>query len=152
MKATVDSISLVTGIALGSVTITTALDGINKVTSAITIIPPHIFTVHSRDHKIGEQELIYWSNTQQAGSLLSPLGSVSMTENGDNRYSYTVNNITSATVISNHGTNQSTDFARSTSGWYLNGVWHDTKPETLPLTGQLVTQLLLNKRRPLILN
>ena len=51
-----------------------------------------------------------------------------MTNNGDGWYSYTFTNIASATVIFNDGSSQSADLPRSTTGWYLDGVWYDTKP------------------------
>lgn len=51
-----------------------------------------------------------------------------MTDNGDGWHSYTFTNIASAVVIFNDGTSQSADLSRSTTGWYLDGVWYDTKP------------------------
>ena len=72
---------------------------------------------------------IYWYNAIPTGVLPSPSWpGVSMTDNGDGLHSYTFTNIASAVVIFNDGTSQSTDLPRSTTGWYLDGVWYDTKP------------------------
>ena len=74
---------------------------------------------------------IYWYNALPSGSLPSvPWPGVPMTNNGDGWYSYTFTNISSAVVIFNDGSNQSPDLPRSTTGWYLDGVWYDTKPAT----------------------
>ncbi len=75
---------------------------------------------------------IYWYNTIPTGSLPSPSWpGVPMTNNADGWYSYTFTNIASAVVIFNDGTSQSADLFRSTTGWYLDGVWYDTKPAIL---------------------
>ncbi|MEJ7681579.1 MAG: starch-binding protein [Segetibacter sp.] len=130
--ATVDESGLVTGIAPGSVTITAATNGNKMATSAVTVIPPHTFTVHFfRPSNWGTGINIYWYNAEPAGSLPSPSWpGVSMTNEVDGWYSYTFTNITSATVIFNDGTNQSADVNRGTTGWYVNGAWYDTKPQT----------------------
>jgi hypothetical protein len=74
---------------------------------------------------------IYWYNALPSGSLPSPAWpGVPMTNNGDGWYSYTFTNIASATVIFNDGSVQSPDLPRDKTGWYLNGVWYDTKPVT----------------------
>jgi len=130
--ATVNNAGLVTAITLGTVTITAALDSKNKATSAVTVIPPHTFTVHFfKPSNWGTGINIYWYNADPAGSLPSPSWpGVSMTNEGDGWYSYTFTNITSATVIFNDGTRQSADVNRGTTGWYINGAWYDTKPQT----------------------
>jgi Starch-binding module 26/Secretion system C-terminal sorting domain len=74
---------------------------------------------------------IYWYNALPSGSLPSPSWpGVPMTNNGDGWYSYTFTNIISAAVIFNDGSVQSADLPRDKTGWYLDGVWYDTKPAT----------------------
>jgi hypothetical protein len=74
---------------------------------------------------------IYWYNVQPTGLMPSPAWpGVPMTDNGDGWYSYTFTNISSAVVIFNDGSNQTADLPRDKSGWYLDGVWYDTKPAT----------------------
>jgi hypothetical protein len=74
---------------------------------------------------------IYWYNALPSGSLPSvPWPGVPMTNNGDGWYSYTFTNISSAVVIFNDGSSQTADLPRIITGWYLDGVWYDTKPVT----------------------
>ncbi|MDQ6903720.1 MAG: starch-binding protein [Bacteroidota bacterium] len=78
---------------------------------------------------------IYWYNALPDGSYPSvSWPGVAMTNEGGGWYSYTFNNVASAVVIFNDGSKQSADLARSTTGWYLNGLWYDTKPVTASTT------------------
>ncbi len=129
--ATVDASGLVTGIAKGSVTITATINGNKIATSAVTVMEPNRFTVNFyKPVGWGTGVNVYWYNAQPAGSLPSPAWpGVSMTDNGDGWYSYTFTNISATTVIFNDGTRQSADLTRDKTGWYVNGIWYDTKPE-----------------------
>ncbi len=106
------------------------MDGVWYDTKPAT--PPVTWTVNFfRPSTWGTGINIYWYNALPDGSLPSPAWpGVPMINNGDAWYSYTFTNIASAVVIFNDGTNQSADLPRSTTGWYLDGVWYDTKPVT----------------------
>lgn len=130
--ASVDTNGLVTAVSLGTVTITAALDNRNKATAAVTVVPQHNYTVHFfKPADWGSGINIYWYNVDPDGSLpnLNWPGTP-MTNDGDGWYSYSFTNVNSAIVIFNDGSKQSADLLRSTTGWYLNGVWYDTKPAT----------------------
>jgi glycosidase len=130
--ASVNESGLVTAIALGTVTITAALDNRNKATSTVTVIPQHNFTVHFfKPADWGTGINIYWYNVDPPGSLpnLNWPGTA-MTNEGDGWYSYSFTNVNSATVIFNDGSKQSADLPRDKTGWYANGVWYDSKPQT----------------------
>ncbi len=130
--ATVNDTGLVTAIALGTTTITAALDNRINATSQVTVIPQHNFTVHFfKPADWGTGINIYWYNQDPPGSLpnLSWPGTP-MTSEGDGWYSYSFTNVNSATVIFNDGSKQSADLPRDKTGWYSNGVWYDTKPQT----------------------
>jgi hypothetical protein len=48
-------------------------------------------------------------------------------------YTYTFSNVTSTSLIFNDNgstTNKTADLTRSTTGWYKDGVWYNTNPET----------------------
>ncbi len=130
--ASVNDTGLVTAISLGTATITAALESKINATAQITVIPQHNYTVHFfKPADWGTNINIYWYNQDPSASLpnLSWPGTP-MTNEGDGWYSYSFTNVNSATVIFNDGAKQSADLPRDKTGWYANGVWYDTKPQT----------------------
>ncbi len=130
--ATVNDTGLVTAVAVGTATITAALDSRSKATSLVTVVPQHNFTVHFfKPSDWGTGINIYWYNVDPPGSLPNVnWPGTPMTNDGDSWYSYSFTNVNSAVVIFNDGSKQSADLPRDKDGWYSNGVWYDTKPET----------------------
>jgi len=130
--ASVNDTGLVTAIALGTVTITAALDSRINATASVTVIPQHNYRVHFfKPADWGTGINIYWYNVDPPGSLpnLNWPGTP-MINDGDGWYSYSFTNVNSATVIFNDGSKQSADLPRDKTGWYANGVWYDSKPQT----------------------
>ena len=131
--ATVNDTGLVTAVALGTATITAAINkGINA-TSQVTVVPQHNFTVHFfKPADWGTGINIYWYNQDPPGSLpnLNWPGTP-MTNDGNGWYSYSFTNVNSATVIFNDGSKQISLICQEIkTGWYANGVWYDTQPQT----------------------
>ncbi len=141
--ATVNASGLVTAIAAGTATITaTTADQGKTATAAITVTPASAFTVNFfKPSTWGTAIKIYWWSALPAGVL--PDGTwpgVAMTNTGNGWYSYTFTNITSTNLIFNDGSNQTVNLSRSTTGWYLNGVWYDSNPGTpVSVTGVTVS-------------
>lgn len=140
--ATVNSSTgLVTGVAPGTATITvTTNDGAKKATCAITVQPLTQFTVYfQKPAAWGTGIKVYYWSAQPAGSIAdASWPGVNMTlTNG--WYSYTFTGATSINLIFNDGTNQSADLSRSKNGWYVDGVWYDSQPSGIAVTGVSVT-------------
>lgn len=129
--AKVDANGLVTGIAEGTAVITaTKAQNKKTATSIITVNKPYSFTVNFyKPANWGTGINLYYWATEPAGSIpdVSWPG-VSMTDNGDGWYSYTFTNIEFTNLIFNDGSRQTANLSRSKTGWYMNGVWYDTKP------------------------
>lgn len=135
--ATVNSTGLLTAVAVGSATITvTTQDGNRMASCAVTVNPSTNFTVHFyRPASWGTGVRIYWWDAQPTGILAN--GSwpgVLMTNAGNGWYSHTFTNVASTNLIFNDGTNQTADLTRGTTGWYQNGVWYSSQPNTVPVS------------------
>ncbi|MBN2695846.1 starch-binding protein [bacterium] len=70
--------------------------------------------------------LYYWETTPITDSIEWP--GVAMISDGDDWYSYTIENVKSASIIFNDGANQTDDLTRDKNGWYYKNVWYDSKP------------------------
>ena len=129
--ATVDADGLVTGVSPGSATIT-ATAGDETATAAITVLSDNSFTVRFfRPVTWGTDINIYYWETQPEGVI--PTGSwpgVRMESEGDGWYAYTFNSIASTNLIFNDGANQTDNLSRNQTGWYFQGTWYDTEPDT----------------------
>lgn len=140
--ATVSSTGLVTGVAAGTVNITvTTQDGNKTAAAAITVTPASTFTVHFyKPATWGTGIRIYWWSALPAGVLAD--GSwpgITMTNEGNNWYGYTFTNVTSTNLIFNDGTNQTANLSRDSNGWYMDGVWYNSQPSAVAVTGVTVS-------------
>lgn len=73
---------------------------------------------------------MYFWNTTPATTPANWPGE-SMTDAGNGWYKYTINGANCSSIIFNsNGANQTADLERCGDGWYFNGVWHDSNPET----------------------
>lgn len=129
--AKVDASGLVTGIAEGTATIT-ATKAQNQKTAAsiIKVSKPYTFTVNFyKPSNWGTGINIYYWATEPAGTIpeVSWPG-VRMTDNGDGWYTYAFTNVNFTNLIFNDGSKQTGNLSRGKTGWYLSGVWYDTKP------------------------
>lgn len=90
---------------------------------------PDGLTVHFQPDGYDDPEIYFWGVTPSGQTTSWP--GVVMTDEGDGWYSYTLDGAECANVIfSNNGASQTQDLSRCSEGWYVDGTWHDTKPES----------------------
>ncbi len=70
--------------------------------------------------------LYYWETTPPTDPILWP--GVAMSSDGEDWYSYTIQNVRATNIIFNDGVNQTDDLVRDKNGWYYKNVWYDSKP------------------------
>jgi glycosidase len=134
--ASVNGSGLVTGVNAGTTTITvTTQDGNKTATAPITVTAASNFVVHFyRPANWGTGLKIYYWNTLPSGVIPTVnYPGVNMTAEGDGWYNFTFTNVNSTNLIFNDGTgdiNKTPDLSRSSTGWYFNGSWYNTKPNT----------------------
>ena len=82
------------------------------------------------DNWSNEVNIHYW-NSIPAGATTWP--GVAMTKDADGWYSFTFPNISSSSLLfvdKNNTTNKTPDLTRSTEGWYKDGAWFNSKPNS----------------------
>ncbi|MEH0157463.1 starch-binding protein [Limibacter armeniacum] len=87
------------------------------------------FTVYFQGYS--NPNIYYWGATPTGSLTNATWPGVSMTAETDGWYSFTFPEaVTSANLIFNDGAGQqSDDLSRSSTGWYKDGQWYDSKPE-----------------------
>lgn len=134
--ASVNGSGLVTGVNPGTTTITTTTqDGNKTATAPVTVTAAKNFVVHFyRPVSWGTGLKIYYWNTLPSGVIATVnYPGVNMAAEGDGWYNFTFTNVNSTNLIFNDGTgdiNKTADLNRSTTGWYFNGSWYNTRPNT----------------------
>lgn len=77
----------------------------------------------------GSATMYFWNNTPAGASTSWP--GVQMQNDGNGWYSYTINCANCASIIfSNNGASQTANLSRCDEGWYKNGTWTATNPES----------------------
>ncbi len=123
--ATVSSTGMVTGVAVGTATITVkTADGAKTATCAITVQAGAQFTVYFlKPATWGTAIKVYWWSALPVGVLADGTWpGVGMTSIGNNWYSYTFSNVTSTNIIFNDGTNQTANLTASTNSWFADNT------------------------------
>ena len=132
--ATVDG-GLVTGVNPGTTTITARTEeGDFMANCQVTVTQASQFTVnfYKPDFWSTGINIYYWNTLPDGAVPTVSWPGVTMSEDGDGWFSYTFVNVSSTNLIFNDGTNQTADLQRSTTGWYKDGVWTDSKPDVTP--------------------
>ncbi len=140
--ATVNSSGLITGISVGTATITcTTADGGFTASCPVTVTEAPEFTVHFyKPDDWGSSIKIYYWNMSPSGILETVYWpGVDMTSEGNNWYKFTFTNITSTNLIFNDGSNQTVDLSHSPDGWYMSGTWYNSQPQEVSVIGVSVS-------------
>ncbi|TRX67528.1 starch-binding protein [Flammeovirga kamogawensis] len=109
------------------------------------VLPVDGLTIHLKT-TWSTPKMHYW-NASDGSSSAWP--GVAMVADGNGWYSYTIENVSSANVLFHDGNgNQTGDLTRSSEGWYMDGVWYNSNPEssngrTTTTTLDLASELLI---------
>ncbi len=129
--ATVSASGLVTGVGVGTATITASAAGASA-EATINVVEANVFTVHFYPPAGwgNDINIYYWDAVPEGIIPTVSWPGVATQNDGDGWYSYVFNNVTSTNLIFNDGFNQTADLSRSEDGWYYNGAWTATRPNT----------------------
>lgn len=76
-------------------------------------------------------KIYYWNFTPSNAISTTTWPGVNMNYDATTQwYSYKLANVTSSNIIFNDGTHQTGDLSRNADGWYKDGVWYSTNPES----------------------
>lgn len=94
-----------------------------------TFLPPAAgLAIYFKPDGYVDPEIYFWAVTPSGASTSWP--GVTMNEEGDGWYSYTLENADCSNIIfSDNGNGQTPDLNRCGEGWYEDGIWYDQKPE-----------------------
>ncbi|SMD37960.1 Por secretion system C-terminal sorting domain-containing protein [Reichenbachiella faecimaris] len=142
--ATVSAGGVVTGISVGTATITvTTEDGDYQASTTVTVNPATTFTVHFYTPSTWTSTNIYYWDAEPTGVLPNATWpGVAMTAEGGDWYAHTFTNISSTNLIFNGGNDddKTENLTRNgTDGWYLDGVWYNSQPDVINVTGVSVS-------------
>lgn len=88
---------------------------------------PTGLTVHFKPNGYTNPTIYFWQVTPSGQTTNWP--GVAMQAEGDGWYSYTFAGADCANLIfSNNGASKTADLSRCSEGWFVDGVWYDTKP------------------------
>ncbi len=85
--------------------------------------------VHFKPTNFSNPEIYFWNATPTSQQISWP--GVTMTPEEDGWYGYTLPGATCANIIfSNNGSQKTEDLSRCGEGWFVNGTWFDSKPNS----------------------
>jgi glycosidase len=116
------------------VTITFDVDGATSITASTAV------SSDGGDGSSGDGFTVYfkapsgWNNTIRVYYWGGDSGTTSwpgeaMTSEGSGWYSFSFSGTTTSLIFNNNGSPQTGDLTRSSDGWYMDSVWHDSDPE-----------------------
>lgn len=91
------------------------------------IQPQNGLTVHIKT-TLSSPKIHYWNASD--GSSSNWPGETMVSE-GNGWFTYTISDVSSSNLLFHDGNgNQTSDYTRSSEGWYMDGTWYDTNPES----------------------
>ncbi len=87
-------------------------------------------TVYFKSDNYTAPEIYFWETTPS--NITTSWPGEQMVEENDGWYRYTFTNTSCTNIIfNNNGFSQTSDLYRCKNGWYYNGVWSDTNPNSI---------------------